>query len=503
MPEASSPTVGTIGIVAVGRATFDLEAAAALVTTAVGDLDEAGWTCEPPAPSIVTDLAEVDAAFSTAAAGRPDAVVVLQATFADATMAIRLDELARTAGVPLVVWSFPEARTGERLRLNALCGANLAAFSLRRRRSDAAFVHQAPADGAGAVAVAIGDAARRLRRTWPDVAPVDETVAGETRARARAVAARVADATIGVIGDHPVGFEPCAYDRDEVEELTGATVDRVELGDLFGAADAVTPVRLARIRERVAANAVLDPGLEEVGLEQSLRLYGGLHALSDRRSWKAVATRCWPECPRGYGGAACAAQGMLADDGIPAMCEADLAGAITALVLRELAHADPFVADVVDLDADEGTSAIWHCGQAPTSLAAPGERLRGTVHPNTHRALIHEFSLAPGPVTVARLTQAGPDAGRRWALVVGAGELVEAERPFAGTCGVLRWERPAEEVVGTILDYGLEHHVAVVPGEHRDVLVALAAEWGLPVLRLGEDRLDRDDAAVGAHAALR
>ncbi len=493
-----APRPGTVGVVAVGRTTFDLEAAETLVAAAVRSLGDAGWTSRPSDPTIVADLAGVDAAFDAAAAGAPDAIVVLQATFADATMAIRLDELARDAGIPLVVWSFPEPRTGERLRLNALCGANLASFSLRRRGSDAAFVHRSPTDATDAVATAIADAAHPLRRTWPDVEEAPATT-GEVRARARAVAARVADATIGVIGDHPVGFEPCAYDRADVERLTGATVDRVELDDLFGAADAVTPVRLARIRERVTATADLDPGLEEVGLEQSLRLYGGLHALSDRREWKAVATRCWPECPRNYGGAACAAQGMLADDGIPAMCEADLAGAITALVLREVAHADPFVADVVDLDADEGTSAIWHCGQAPTSLAAPGERLRGTIHPNTRRALIHEFALAPGPVTVARLTQAGPDEARRWALVVGAGELLDAPRPFAGTCGVLRWDRPAAEVVGTILDHGLEHHVAVVPGDHREVLVALAAEWGLPVLRLGVDRLDRvgDTAAVG------
>ena len=52
----------------------------------------------------------------------------------------------------------------------------------------------------------------------------------------------------------------------------------------------------------------------------------------------------------------------------------------------------------------------------------------------------------------------------------------------------MQWDLPVDYIVCTILDRGVEHHLAIVYGEHRDALVALAAEWGIPVIRLGEDR---------------
>ena len=165
------------------------------------------------------------------------------------------------------------------------------------------------------------------------------------------------------------------------------------------------------------------------------------------------------------------------------MCEADVYGALTAVILRSIAGSDQFVTDVVDADRSDGTSAIWHCGQGPVTLADPTVPLRGISHPMQGKALLHEFPLGPGRVTVARLSQAGG-----WAsMVIGGAELVRRPRPFAGTSGVLRWDLPIDDVMHTIFGMGIEHHLAIVAGDHRDVLVALAARWGIPVLRLGHD----------------
>ena len=43
--------------------------------------------------------------------------------------------IAATLDVPLLLWTFPEERTGGRLRLNSFCGANLASHTLSRRAS--------------------------------------------------------------------------------------------------------------------------------------------------------------------------------------------------------------------------------------------------------------------------------------------------------------------------------------------------------------------------------
>ena len=57
----------------------------------------------------------------------PDLLLVMQLTFTDATMTVKL---AETMDVPMLLWSFPEERTGGRLRLNSLCGINLASHAL-------------------------------------------------------------------------------------------------------------------------------------------------------------------------------------------------------------------------------------------------------------------------------------------------------------------------------------------------------------------------------------
>jgi hypothetical protein len=68
--------------------------------------------------------------------------------------------------------------------------------------------------------------------------------------------------------------------------------------------------------------------------------------------------------------------------------------------------------------------------------------------------------------------------------VVGSGEVLRAPLSFSGTSGVLRFDRPAAEVLDTLLGEGLEHHISLTYGDHEPALLALARMLDLPVLRL-------------------
>ena len=176
---------------------------------------------------------------------------------------------------------------------------------------------------------------------------------------------------------------------------------------------------------------------------------------------------------------------MLTEDRVPGVCEADVYGALTALVLQLVGDSDPFIADLVDVDDADGTSVLWHCGVASTHLADPGHLPAGTVHPNRGVPLINEFALRPGRVTVARISQ----CGRRPHLVLGGGTMLDRTRPFDGTCGTIRWDLPVRDVAASIFGLGIEHQLGVIYGEHRGVLAELAQRWGIPVLHLGLDGL--------------
>lgn len=459
-------------VIAVGRPTFDLDFGAAHVEDAWSvlgalDIEVAGDR------NIVVD--DIDEAIDSI--GLSDVVVVLQATFTDSSLAGRIVE--RTSR-PVLVWSFPEERTGGRLRLNSLCGANLAAYLLRRRGDRAQFVHVDPTEAtAGQV---VGDALTRL------VAPASATA---TSGRGTAVMTRrgrhddqvLAGLRIGVVGDPPIGFEPCVGDAAELLRSTGIAVDRIPLDDLFTAADGVDEAARAAISWRIHSTMTVEDDVARAGIEESIGLFGGLSELAARHGWSALATRCWPECMTEYGAAACTPMAMLTEDGVPSVCEADMYGAATALVLSQVGGSDPFVADLVDADPRDDTSVVWHCGVAPISIADPRSVPVGITHPNRHRALANQFALRPGRVTLARLSQASGQIS----MVIGSGRVLDRPRPFIGTCGVLRWDRSINEVLRTVFDRGLEHHIGLVYGDHRERLEELAAAWDLPVVILGDD----------------
>ena len=473
----------TAAVIAIGRSTFDVEFGAMHVKSARAVLERLGVSIVGP-DDVIIDPAAGIAAVETASRARVDTTIVLQATFTDASTIIAL---AAAAPTPIVVWSFPEERVGDRLRLNSLCGANLAAYSLRRRQHRCAFVHVDPdaldVDNrvAAAIDAALEDEDNRSTTTAAVDATLDATLDPHVVRAAERIDERLHRSTVGVIGEPPTGFEPCVGDDDQISERLGVRVERARLDGLFDRATTAPTDRVDRTIDRMTTTLSLDSGLTRADLEPSARLYCGMRHLVDGDGLAAVATRCWPECMADFGGAVCTPHAMLTEDRVPGVCEADVLGAVTALVLQLLAGSDPFIADLVDLDEHDDTSVLWHCGVASTRLATPGDVAVGTVHPNRKVALVNQFALRPGRVTVARISQCGGSLH----LVLAGGELLDRPRPYTGTCGTIRWDRPVRDVANTIFGWGIAHHLGVVYGDHHALLVELARQWDMPVVHLG------------------
>jgi L-fucose isomerase-like protein len=62
--------------------------------------------------------------------------------------------------------------------------------------------------------------------------------------------------------------------------------------------------------------------------------------------------------------------------------------------------------------------------------------------------------------------------------------MLRAPRSFSGTCGVVQLDRPAVEVLDTVMRAGLEHHLCLAYGDYRAELRALAGLLGLEALEL-------------------
>ena len=382
-----------------------------------------------------------------------DALLVLQVTFTDAAFATRA---ATGFAGPVAVWAVPEPRLGGRLRLNAFCGLNLLghALGLNGRRFTWAY-----GDAPDLDALMLG--------------PVMEPVFGAP-ATAPAVAVR-RDLRIGRIVARPDGFDTCAYDAGRLRALTGAEVTELALPDLFDRARAMDGPRAEHVAKAEALEGVgaLDAG----ELDRSLRLAGALEDIRAEHRLDAMAIRCWPETFTEYGGAVCGPVALLGEARVPCACEADVYGAVTQAILQEVADAPVFLADLVDMDAETGV--VWHCGQAPASMAASAPA--ATVHTNRRQALLMEFALKPGRITLFRLSQAH---GRAQA-VVATGEMTDAPMAFTGTSGTVRFDRGADAVLRDVMASGLEHHMALAYGDHATALAGVARGLGVDLLELG------------------
>lgn len=457
----------SVGFIALARPTFDIAYAEEIAREGLETLKKTADNVIGKA-NLTMDVDTATQRAAVFADHQVDVVVVMQATFADSTL---IAAVADAIECPIVLWAVPEERTGGRLRLNSLCGINLAGYVLARADIDYRWVYRHPKDGEAVADLEAALSPRTARRpSRPETDPSAQEVTPPT----------LNGSVVGLVGTRPDGFEPCDYDAGQLLSLTGVSVDAVNLETLFDAGDRASTVDVTEVREVLAATMDGLDDVDQTALDRSLRIHLGLADLVESRDWSAVATRCWPECFTVFGGAACTGMSLLTSNGTPGCCEADVYGNVTSLLLQEISGQPPFVADLVDLERESNTGVFWHCGLAPHEMAQEGERPRATVHSNRHKPLLNEFSLRSGQITLARLSQ----SGGIHSLVVGGAEMLDEPLPFSGTSGVARFDSDAGEVLDTILAQGLEHHYGIAYGDHREALRAYAAAIDIPVIEL-------------------
>ncbi|MCE7983158.1 MAG: fucose isomerase [Caldilinea sp. CFX5] len=451
-----------VALVAIARPTFDVPFAQMMSDVALQQLTIAGYTVVGPGRTLLMDSTATTQAIEQLAATHFDLLILLQASFADSSMAVQLAEALQAKGAPLLLWATPDARSGGRLRLNSLCGINLAGHALHLRG---------------------------IPYDYLLAQPTDVTVLPKIAQLARVGYARrqLATARVGLVGEHPVGFDTCIYDADHLAEIFGLQVTPLPLPATLQRAAQVDAETRRTFVARVGEHAHNLADLDQTALAGTAGVYGALRSLVEEQKLQGVAVRCWPEFFTELGCAACGAMSMLNEEQCPASCEADVNGTVTSLLLQALSGEPAFITDLVSIDAESDTGVLWHCGLAPVSMADPEAPILGTIHSNRKLPLLFEFPLKPGRVTIARLHRtAQPVTGaiQNYQLVIGGGEMVRAPKSFSGTSGVVRFDQPATAVFDTVMRQGLEHHFCITYGDYRAELRTFAGLVGLPILEL-------------------
>lgn len=406
-----------------------------VVVATVGSETVHAATGKPMPAYAVTDVDEAERAATELSDGALDFLLVQHTSFATGDLLAPLVNAHRRVGV----WALPEVagargNTGP-LPLNSLCGLNMTlslldAPQVGKQEPVAWFYGQ------------VGDPWFRER--------FDPTIAALRGLRA------MERARVLQIG----GTAPAFYGLEEMPDaLHDVTVDTRPLEALFDAVSGIS----ATEAEALAADwkrETFDASHED--LVRGARIELALTAMTIEAGADALAVRCWPELPDACGAMACAAMGNTAARLVPAACEGDVMGALSMLALQGVTGESAILMDISDLDREDDSLLVWHCGNAPLRWAATGAPTRLTTHFNRDGVgVVRDMVVRPGAASGFRLLRGG-----REALIV-SGRFGSPDKDgFDGVRGWLHdltWNgrsMRATAVVAGMLDLRLPHHVA-------------------------------------------
>jgi L-fucose isomerase-like protein len=409
------------------------------------------------APEPYEDPAAMIAFLDQQLAGGIDGIVFFHAAFTAGEIGSQFGRWLLDHPTPVLSWSFPD-EPAERLESNSLCSQNFLLNMWQRLEVKFVWLHGPVDDSADAVIARFGRS---------------------VRARARFKHGRALD-----IGGSRV---PAFYDG-ETDELAvmrrfGLRFDRIDLEAAFQHARKFKDTDLKRLRDAIinsphcAANDVPD-----TQIYQTLRL--GLAALdmAAEGGYVGCTIKSWPELFDQYGCATDGSVSMLNDFGLCTTEEGEMNGLLSSLAMQFLSEGDavPTMMDLSALKSECNRIGIWHCGASATRWLKSGTKYEAHKHsilenadPETAVGLMLEFLLELGPATVLRYQS--PDAASAFAF---EGELVETPLPFRGTYCELEPKAPhrADQIMGTILGCGLDHHWSLGFGHWKDDL-AMFHHW--------------------------
>ena len=457
-----------IGILALGRPTFDVQYAKERLTTSLKFLSSTNHNIFGSCELLLNEqdaLQEINKLRKE----NLDFVIIIQVTFTDSSTILKI---ATCLEKQIGIWAFPEPRLGGRLRLNAFCGLNLASHTLGLNNIPFSWIYENPENmNDTKFEILINSSNSKRPKKILEIPSLGSK-------KAKSVKEKIHNLKIGKIGTHPDGFDTCKYDQKKLFGLCGITVDEIDIEKFLNNSKNIKSEEIEPTLNKLKKTISSIREVNQKELILSLKLEKSLKKLKEDGTYNAFAIRCWPEMFTEYGGAICAPASMLTENKVPCACEADVYGAVTQLILQEVSGQSVFLTDIVDIDLDDNSGVFWHCGRAPISMCNPKIKPTATIHSNRKMPLLFEFPLKEGIVTMMRISQSFGEQK----MVVSKGKMIDRPLPFTGTSGVINFDNDTKDVLNKIISYGLEHHIAITYGDHVELLSEVASELKLPIL---------------------
>nr|MDO8114679.1 hypothetical protein [Candidatus Sigynarchaeota archaeon] len=245
--------------------------------------------------------------------------------------------------VHVINWAFRDIDAG------SLCGAQQFDMVLKeldmgnchqrmgKRKISSSFVLGSDAGARGSMERAVNQASGqqpkdtsaggiydRLRRIYNNVrSPTDVLYDESLPGKVVAVIEDLQHLRVGIIGARTQGMMEVAFDEYGIKKYIGPSIIAISIDELK---ERVARVDSSLSQQELRRYKEKNPGFKmiasDAALDQAFRNYIALKSLIHAKDLGALAIDCYPR----YMGEVCVAFSLLADEGVPCACEADVLG---------------------------------------------------------------------------------------------------------------------------------------------------------------------------------
>lgn len=278
------------------------------------------------------------------------------------------------------------------------------------------------------------------------------------------------EATIGIIGMRPDGFEVAGYDELAIKKLFGTTLRNISFSRLMNDIKNVSEKDVNTDME-IQKNIF---NINEVDIEEAKglsRAYLAVKKAIKENDLQSYAIDCWPELRDNNLTPVCPANGRFNVEGIMAACEADIDGSLTLMTEFALSESTPWFADFVNLIKEDDSILFWHCGNAPYTLSKSKPIIEPVV-----KGLSQTAALKDGTVTICRLNS----IRGKFTLHAAVGEAKDSKPLMRGSNILVKMNCGNKEFIDSLLENGIPHHNGIVYGDILDELEEFAKLLRIP-----------------------
>lgn len=276
------------------------------------------------------------------------------------------------------------------------------------------------------------------------------------------------NSTIGLIGE----VAPTFYNLENNNlnnYFPNIKFKKIDVKYILEKVESVTKEEIEKAKKLILNSCNEFKSLEK-SLINSAKVYIVLKNYIKENNINSIAGTCWPDFQEGFQIVPCVIYSLLGSElGVPVACEGDIGGAISLLIAKELSNSNPTLMDLTSLNNKTDQLLLWHCGIGSKDFQ-PEKGVEIISHPMLDRknpnremmGLSYNYAFKPQEATILRYSNDGRILGIDTTIV-------PSDKGYSGTRGFFTKFKQTgnmfsvEEVVDTIFENGIEHHLIICP----------------------------------------